>query len=48
MKRYLTRYTLSNGTRGALHVIAHSSWAAIDTVFATFPDQVRVCSARPA
>lgn len=48
MKTYLTRYTLCNGTRGSLHVIAHSSWAASDAVFATFPDQVRVCSARPS
>jgi len=48
MKTYLARYTLCNGTRGTLRVIACSSWAAIDTVFATFPDQVRGCGARPA
>lgn len=43
---YLARYTLRNGTRGVLHVIAASSCAALDAMFATFPDQLAGCGVR--
>ena len=48
MKLYRTAYTLRNGTRGVLHVIARSSWDALDTTLAAFGERLRTCSARPA
>lgn len=48
MKLYAARYTLRNGTRGVLHVIADSSAGAIVTALDTFGLQMRTCSARPA
>lgn len=47
MKTYLARYTLRNGVRGTLTIIATSSCAAILTTLDTFGEQVRCCSARP-
>lgn len=48
MRLYLARYTLRNGTRGVLHVIADSSAGAIVTALDVFGWQMRTCSARPA
>lgn len=46
MTRYLAAYTLRNGTRGVLSVIAHKSCDAILMAIDTFGDQLRTCSAR--
>lgn len=48
MKLYRTAYTLRNGARGVLHVIAACSCDAIVTAMDTFGDALRTCSARPA
>lgn len=46
MKTYLTRYTLRDGTRGALHVLATCSCAAVVTAIDRFGTALRTCSAR--
>ena len=48
MKRYVARYTLRNGARGVLHVIARSSCDAVITAIDTFGERLRTCSVRPA
>ena len=48
MKLYRTAYTLRNGTRGVLHVVAGCSCDAIVIAIDTLGDALRSCSARPA
>ena len=48
MSTYLARYTLRNGARGVLHVIATSSCHAVIVAIDTFGDALRTCSVRPA
>lgn len=48
MKAYLARYTLRDGTRGVLHVIAACSCDAIVTVIDHFGEALRACSSRRA
>lgn len=48
MAHYAAVYTLRNGTRGVLDLIASSSCAAILTALDTFGDALRSCSARRA
>jgi hypothetical protein len=44
-RHYLARYTLRDGTRGALHVVAAHSFDVIDILVRTF-STLRSCSAR--
>lgn len=44
---FLAKYTLRNGTRGTLHVIAASSCDAVVVTMHTFGGNLRTCSARP-
>ena len=44
-RRYLARYTLSDGTRGALQVVASHSFDVIDMLVRSF-STLRSCSAR--
>ena len=46
MAHYAAVYTLRNGTRGVLDLIASSSCAAILTALDTFGDRLCSCSAR--
>lgn len=48
MRTFLARYTLRNGARGVLHVIALCSCDAVLRAIDTFGDQLRTCSVRPA
>jgi hypothetical protein len=48
MKPFIARYTLRNGVRGVLHVVAACSCDAIVTVLDTFGESLRSCSARRA
>ena len=48
MTLYLAAYTLRNGTRGMLHVIARNTCDAIVCAIDAFGEQLRTCSARPA
>ena len=48
MNTYFARYTLRNGGRGVLTVIATSSCAAVMVAIDTFGDALRKCSVRPA
>lgn len=45
---FLTRYTLANGSRGTLHVMAHTSCDAILRALDLFGDRLRRVSARSA
>jgi hypothetical protein len=47
-RHILVRYTLCNGTRGTLDVIAASSCDGIEIALELFGDALRTCSARPA
>jgi hypothetical protein len=42
------KYTLCNGSRGTLDVIAASTCDGIDIALELFGDRLRTCSARPA
>lgn len=44
----LVRYVLRNGTRGAVHVLATSTTAALVQCIDLFGEAVRFCSARAA
>ncbi|WP_457329747.1 hypothetical protein [Rhizobacter sp. P5_C2] len=44
-RHYLARYTLSDGTRGALHVVSVHSFDVIDMLVRSF-STLRSCSAR--
>ncbi|NKI97560.1 hypothetical protein [Rhizobacter sp. SG703] len=44
-RRYIARYTLSDGTRGALQVVAAHSFDVIDLLVHRFAT-LRCCSAR--
>jgi len=44
-RRYLARYTLSDGTRGALQISAAHSFDVIDLLVRSF-STLRCCSAR--
>jgi hypothetical protein len=44
-RRYLARYTLSDGTRGALQISAAHSFDVIDLLVRSFSN-LRTCSAR--
>jgi len=44
---YSLRYTLRNGARGVLTVLASSSCAAILTALDVFGDALHTCSVRP-
>ena len=48
MKTYLARYTLRNGARGVLTVIAACSCDAVITAIDTFGLALRTCSVKPA
>ena len=48
MKTYLARYTLRNGARGVLHVIAACSCDVVITAIDIFGERLRCCSVRPA
>jgi hypothetical protein len=48
MKHYLARYTLRNGARGVLHVVAACSCDAVITAIETFGEALRTCSVRAA
>ena len=48
MRTFLARYTLRNGARGVLHVIAACSCDAVVTAIDTFGEQLRTCSVKPA
>lgn len=47
MKLYHARYTLRNGTCGALTLLAASSCAAVVMVLDTFGESLRTCAVRP-
>ncbi|TCP06586.1 hypothetical protein [Caldimonas thermodepolymerans] len=44
---FLAHYTLSNGTRGVLHLVAPASFDAVDRALAIFGEQLRRLSVRP-
>ena len=48
MSTYLARYTLRNGARGVLHIIAASSCDAVVTAIDLFGTALRTCSVRPS
>lgn len=48
MNTYFARYTLRDGGRGVLTVIASSSCAAVVVAIDLFGDALRKCSVRPA
>jgi hypothetical protein len=48
MKTYLARYTLRDGGRGVLHVIAACSCDVVITAIDTFGESLRTCSVRLA
>lgn len=48
VRTYLARYTLRDGARGVLHVIAACSCDAVITAIDTFGEQLRTCSVRAA
>lgn len=47
MRLYLAHYTLSNGARGVLHVLAPASFDAVDRALLIFGEQLRRLSVRP-
>lgn len=48
MRHFIAAYTLRNGTRGTLPVIARTSCDAILLALDTFGHELRRCSVRPA
>lgn len=48
MQRFLARYTLRNGARGVLHVLALCSCDVVVVALDTFGEALRTCSVRPA
>lgn len=48
MKAFIARYTLRDGSRGTLAIVAASSCDAIVCVIDTFGGELRSCAARPA
>ena len=48
VRLYRAAYTLRNGTRGVLHVLARNTCGAVVIAIDTFGEQLRTCSARPA
>ena len=47
MHAYLARYTLRNGSRGVLHLVAACSCDAVVACIDTFGEALRTCSVRP-
>lgn len=48
MRRFIATYTLADGTRGRLDVLARSSCEAVVAAIDAFGEALRLCSARPA
>ena len=48
MHAYLAHYTLRNGSRGVLHLIASCSCDTVVACIDTFGEALRTCAVRPA